>query len=162
MDSFLALVAHWLPIIQGFAAIASVLGALLSWRFALKAQRARDQMTQNIVASRLLATLEQTLSEIQDLRAEFVDENGQPDVKKYQPQYQHLKQLFERTVASVVAATPYLQSKISGWPQLLDALSSASISAIPRNTEAAAKHLLLAVERLRISATTRELQPTDG
>lgn len=162
MDLFLTFVAHWLPLIQGFAAIASIFGALLSWRFALKAQKARDQMTQNIVASRLLTTFEQVLSEIQDFRTVHVDENGQPDAKKYQFQYQYLKQIFERTVASAAASTPYLQSKISGWPQLLDALSRASISAKPGDIEAAAKHLYLVVERLRISATTRELQPTDG
>lgn len=158
MEVFLQFVQHWLPLVQGLGALASVAGAMLSWRFALKAQRARDQMTRNMVASRLLSKLDSTLSYLKQARSELVSDDGNADVTAYKAKQQELKHLFETTVSAATAASPYLAQHTPGWGLLLETLARASISPMPGNVESAAKHLMLVSERIKVAAITRELQ----
>lgn len=158
MEPILQFIQHWLPLAQGFAALASVIGALLSWRFALKAQKARDQMTRNMVSSRLLAKLESTIAYLKQVRSECVSPNGVADFRAYGLKQQELKHEFEATVSAVAASSPYVQQGTSGWVSLVEALSNAAIAPTSNNVESAAKHLMLVAEQIKVSATTRELQ----
>lgn len=96
-ESILSWLSHWLPIVQGFAALASVGGAVLSWKYALKAQRAREQMTQNIVTSRLIESFDSVVTELHEFRATAVLDDGKPDLATYRLREQHNKRLLEET-----------------------------------------------------------------
>ena len=76
LERALAWIQYWLPFIQGFAALASIGGALLSWRYALKAQRAREEMTRNVITSKLVTTLDFVVAQLSELRASAVEHDA--------------------------------------------------------------------------------------
>ncbi|NBD19801.1 hypothetical protein GTZ97_03830 [Aquabacterium fontiphilum] len=158
MEDLLNWFSHWLPLVQGFAALASIGGATLSWKYAIKAQRARNEMTQNIVASRALATFEETLQFLNDARIQISCSTDSEETRQYQ--YGELKHRLELATAAAAASAPYLINKIQIWENMTTALSKASIDPRLGSVELATKFLAIAVEQLKIAAVTREIQPT--
>lgn len=159
-DTFLAWLSHWLPLVQGFAALASIGGAVLSWKYALKAQRAREQMTQNIVTSRLIEVFDSTVTELHEFRATAVLVDGKTDLAAYRLREQHNKRLLEETAALAKAATLYLKTKPALWESVLESLGKATAYPTPENIEYACKYLITANAELKLAATTREMGPT--
>ena len=162
MDNIISFISHWLPLIQGFAALASIAGALLSWKYAIKAQRARAQMTTNIVSANTLSAFESAIVYIRQKQLDLLGADGLPDYTAYKAEQMNLKHKFEEIVALASAANPYLSNVIPSWHSLLDALGHASINPAPNNVESASKHLIIAVGKMKIAATAREIQPADG
>lgn len=160
LETFLPWLAHWLPLVQGFAALASIGGALLSWKYALKAQRAREQMTQNLVTSRLIEAFDTVVAELHDFRATAILPDGKLDAAAYRLKEQHHKRLLEEIAALATAATPYLKAKPGNWNGLLDKLASAATNPIPDNIEYVCKFLVVANAHLKLAATTREMAPS--
>jgi hypothetical protein len=160
MDALIAWVSHWLPLIQGFAALASIAGALLSWKYALKAERAREEMLRNAISSRLAATLERSLSELQTFRASAIDPSGSPDEAQYKQHAQRLKQLLEGTLAEVVAAKSFAQVRPDIWSAFIDKLTDSSANPDPRKIEWVCKYMHMVVAEIGIHVTKRQLSPS--
>lgn len=158
MDAALALISHWLPLVQGFAALASIGGAIASWKYARKAQRAREEMTRNIIASRVEESFSKCLSYLRELRASAVGDN-KTDYAAYQQHEQNSKHILEDTLATAKAADLYLNGKISTWPQTLEALASASGKPDAFKVDSAIKFLALTIEQIKLAAVTREIAP---
>ncbi|EQM72923.1 hypothetical protein [Stutzerimonas stutzeri] len=161
MEQIRIAVIYWLPLIQGFAALASVAGALLSWKYALKAQRAREQMTKNIVSSRLIQELNEALQYFRSFRQESITQEGKPDFAKYQLHEQRNMHVLEKVSAALVAAAPYFKEKPSTWHDGVHTIAEAARTPRPLNIEGATKTLGLLTEQLRIQATTREISPSE-
>lgn len=159
LDTFLTWLSHWLPLIQGFAALASIGGAALSWKYALKAERAREQMTQNIVTSRLVESFDSLVSQLHEFRGTAVLDDGKPDLAAYGLREQYHMRLLEEAAALAKAATPYLKSKPDAWPKLLECLGNAANHPTASNVENACKLLMAANAQLKLAATTREMGP---
>ena len=160
MDALLNWIAHWLPLVQGFAALASIGGALLSWRFALRAQRAREEMLQNAISARLLATIERVLAELNNFRATAVDSNGSPDPVAYVQSGEHHKRLLEELFAETTAAKAFTQVRPEVWSAMVSKVLEASANPQPAKLEYVCKYLAMASAELKISATKRQLSPT--
>lgn len=148
---------YWLPLIQGFAALASIGGALLSWKYALKAQRAREEMTKNVVSSRLVSSFEHVLEKLQDFRSSSIGSDGKPDYAAYQRHEQTLKDLLERALAQATAASPYFKVPPKGWQEAVSRVADASVKPDPGRVEYACKQLRIVTEGLKAAASTREL-----
>jgi hypothetical protein len=159
MNLLLAFATHWLPIFQAVGALFSVGGAVLSWRFALKAKRERELMTTNVVGATVLEKFESALVQIKKIRNESLRENGLADSSIYQLRQQEIKNIFETATSAATAASPYLKKFLTGWEAMVRSLADASMSPSPANVESATKHLMLCAEQIRISATVRQLQP---
>jgi hypothetical protein len=155
VDELLAWLSRWLPLLQGFAALASIAGALLSWKYALKAQRARDEMIRNVVSSRVIARFEKCLSVLREVRSTCVLPDGKPDEAAYRSREQSLKGELEDTLAIAKAAESYVGSDL--WNQAMNSLVNASASPTSTKIEYVSKFLSLVTEQLKLSATTREL-----
>lgn len=160
MNNFLILISHWLPLIQGFAALASIAGALLSWKYALKAQRAREEMTENVIAARLVERFEKTLNLLKEFRSVSVLENGKPDDTAYRVKEQEHKHLMEETLAVATATAPYFRKKPEAWSSAIGALAEATGNPNALKIEYACKYIALVSEQLKVAASTREFSPT--
>lgn len=159
MESTLALVSHWLPFIQALGAAFSVGGAILSWRFALKAKREREQMTKNLIAAALLEKLEAALLHITRIQRESLSGDGLPDAKIYRAKQQEIKHLFEAISSSALAAKPYLKKSDAEWKGLTLSLSEAAHLATSGSVETASKQIRHHAEVIRLAITARQLQP---
>jgi hypothetical protein len=159
-DSILLWLEHWLPLIQGFAALASIGGAVLSWRYALKAQRAREEMIQNIVTSKLISNFELTVRKLHETRAAAVRSDGKPDYSAYQLREQESKKILEFAHAEAKASGSYFRKLPPIWVDLLQSLSSAASKPDAYEIEKASKSLTMVLAELRHQASTRELAPS--
>lgn len=159
MESTLALVSHWLPLIQALGAVFSVGGAVLSWRFALKAKREREQMTKNVIAAALLEKFESALLHITRIQRESLSSDGLADAKIYQSKQQEIKHLFGSISSSAGAAKPYLKKSDAEWIGLTLSLSEAANLATSGSVETASKQIRHHAEEIRMSITARQLQP---
>lgn len=146
---------HWLPLIQGPAALVSIGGAVVSGIFARNSKRAREEMTQNIVAAGLTESFEKALKQLQAFRQDAVDASGRPNLSEYVANEQRHKQLLEDTLASARAATPYLKKKPSMWVETVEKLTDAAFNPTPSRIEIACKFLGLTTAELKLSASTR-------
>jgi hypothetical protein len=152
--------SHWLPLAQGFAALASIAGAALSWRYALKAQRAREEMIQNVTKARLLATLEKVTSELQKFRTTAILDDGQVDQTAYQMQSQRHKQLLEEAIAQATVAFSNLKVRPDFWKETLLKLAEAADTPDDMKLQSACAYLAIMNAQLKLEAATRELAPS--
>ena len=161
-DLMLTWFQHWLPLIQGFAALASIGGAMLSWRFALKAQRARAEMTKNIVTSKLIAVLEFALKRLDDIREFAVLPDGKPDYSAYRVKGQESKKILESTLAEVKASGSYFRKLPEMWNESIDKLRYAASKPEAHEIEQACKCITFVLAELKLQASTRELSPSES
>jgi hypothetical protein len=159
-ESILAWFQHWLPLIQGFAALASIAGALLSWKYAIKAQRARAEMTRNLVTAKLVETIERVLAKLHDFRVMAVLPDGKPDPEAYVVGQQQNKRLLEEVVAQTAATLPYLKELSDLWFRANKQLLEAAANPDPTKVEYACKYLTMISAELKIGAATREMSST--
>ena len=159
MQPLIDWIALWLPLVQGFAAVASIGGAVLSWRFAMNAQQARSQMTRNLVASRIVNRFELTLAFLREMRDELTDSEGNADTAGYKSKQYKLKHHLEETMAMARAADPYLDGFVSSWSKTVETLMRAAVKPDSDHLESTTMFLSLANEQLKIRAATREFQP---
>jgi len=160
-QTILELITKWLPLIQGFAALVSIGGATVSWRYAFKAKRAREEMTQNIIMSRLLENFTQTSSTLQSFRKKAINERGNVDKELYSLNSQLHMHLLEETTALAKAATEYLVKRPAHWQLTIDSLSAASRYPNPEHIEDACKKLVCTISELKLASSTREMAPTN-
>jgi hypothetical protein len=152
-------IKYWLPLIQGFAALASIGGALLSWKYAFKAQRAREEMTRNVVTSKLISTFELALAQLQDFRHEAVGADGKPDYAAYQSREQQNKKVLEEALAQASASSLYFKVRPKTWDETITHLAQASAKPEPIKVEYACKFLKIITAELKLAAATREIAP---
>jgi hypothetical protein len=157
LERALAWIQHWLPFIQGFAALASIGGALLSWRYALKAQRAREEMTRNVITSKLVTTLDFVVAQLRDLRVSAVAPDGRPDWAAYRAREQESKKILEEALAQARASTTYFRKPPEQWSEMISKLIDASANPDASAIESACKVMMIVSAELKLAAATREL-----
>jgi len=151
MENIISTLAHWLPLIQGFAALFSIGGAIFSWRYARKAARTRIEMTKNIVSLRVLEKIESNLKELRLINKEFL--TGKQHLKN------DLKTIFEDCTACINASIPYLDTNKNDFGYTLNKVSDASQETSIGNVDMAIKSLANMLETLKTSATARQVTP---
>lgn len=160
LERALAWIQYWLPFIQGFAALASIGGALLSWRYALKAQRAREEMTRNVITSKLVTTLDFVVAQLSELRASAVEHDGRPDYAKYRARGQESKKLLEEALAQARASSTYFRKPPEQWSEMISKVADASATPDPLKIEYACRFMMMVSAELKLAAATRELAPS--
>lgn len=158
IEQQLSWISHWLPIVQGFAALASIAGATLSWRYAIRAQKAQEQMTENVVTSRLLESLDGLLQALDAFLASAI-QDGKPDPDAFKKAFPNNKGLLERSVALCSAAEFYIRKKPANWGDLLSKLNEGAREPNQHAMNEIARIARLVAEELRLSALAREMSP---
>jgi hypothetical protein len=158
-DAALVWFQHWLALIQGFAALASIFGALLSWRFAFKAKKSREEMTSNIITSKLATALEEVVIYLDDLRPKLLSNDGSPDPAAYRNHAESNRRIFSKLLAQVKASEPYFTKKPNDWSRLLIELNHVCYKADAQAVNAAYQKITILLASLNIAATTREHAP---
>ena len=158
-ETVLTWLSHWLPIMQGFAALASVVGAALSWRYALKAQRAQEQMTENVVTANLLESLDTLIQELDIFRVASVEQDGRPNIDAYKRAFSSNKAVLEARVAQCRAVENYIRKKPTDWTNMLSRLDEGSREPDSSAIDEAIRVVRLVAEELRVSAIARRMAP---
>jgi hypothetical protein len=146
---------YWLPFIQGFAALASIGGALLSWKYALKAERIKRDMISNVLLTKMLEDLESSCTHLQIMRESASEQDGSANESEYLLQKMENKRVLEKAFAVVVAAAPTLREIEVKAEPLRDALLKASFDPSAPKIDACIKHLCLINEILKVKTTAR-------
>ncbi len=148
----------WVPLAQGFAALASIAGATLSWRFAIKARKAREQMTENIVATNILASLDELLRELESFRRTATHEE-KPDLEVYRRAFHRNKELLDSIAAKCSAADPYLNRKPRHWSELLEKINAGAREPNANAISEVVRTVRCVAEELRIHSYTKKFSP---
>jgi hypothetical protein len=154
---------QWLPFLQGFAALASVVGATLSWRFALKAKRAQSEMLNNAISSRFLATAERTLESLNSFRSKSVNEIGEIDKAAYRRAAEQNKVVIELALSEAVAARDFIRLRPDLWKALTEKLAEGAASPDhPLKIEYACKYLSMVTSEMKVGIASRQLLPNEA
>lgn len=159
VEAGLAWLSHWLPLMQGFAALASVVGATLSWRYALKAQRAQEQMTENVVTANVLESLDTMIRELDTFRDTSVNQDGRPNFDAYKRASSRNKAVLEARLAQCRAVQNYIQKKPTNWVEMLNRLSESAREPDSSAIDEVIRVVRLVAEELRVSAIARRMAP---
>lgn len=160
MDTVFAFLAKWLPLMQGFAAMASVVGAFLSLRYALRAEKARKEMAEHLVTARLAEKLQFVANYFATFRQTAVGPEGSADPAQYRQHTQGHMLLLEEASSMAKASEAYFIKRPAGWGALRTSLETAARYPTPNNIETCCKNINDGLAQLSLAATTKAAAPS--
>lgn len=147
---------HWLPLIQGFAAVFSILGALASWRFAAIAKQARTEMTKNIIKNDTMFFIQETIIKLNEFRT---DAHKQDDkISFLNERKADLKNILEVLAAKIIALDPYLSKDIDKWFYIRKSAIEASQNTTYQRIDETIQWLSVLQANLELDVQTRQFQ----
>jgi hypothetical protein len=152
----LEVATRWLPLFQSAGALASIIGAIASWRFAKRAAKARDEMTANVVAANCVTSLDRLRLSLSTYAKE-IHGSGDAWFAKLRELRPSLLETLAESRGVLAAAEPYLGRRLPSLKATIAVLDEAHSDPLQPRLDRALKAMASTLEELRVAATTRNV-----